>query len=208
LIEQCELSTNVWIPCTALSVYRILNSYHEFQDDDGSLGDNSQSSNHENLLLEGRRGRWSGVTISIINRSEIFGRPLAALLALDGAVVYSIDDKSILVFTQNGRMRRCGPDVTVETCLRHSSVVVTGVPNEDFRLPCAALARLDDGRSKCVSVVNISEFPNVSMAELQQAGIPKPVKFFPHVGKVTVAALEENFIRLHRRSERITNNDR
>ena len=59
-------------PCTALSVKQILDRYH--------------------LLSPARPGAetridampWSGQTVSIVNRSEILGRPLAAILASSG----------------------------------------------------------------------------------------------------------------------------
>lgn len=52
---------------------------------------------------------WGGVypvlgkTIAVINRSEVVGRPLAALMANDGAEVYSIDVNDIL-FMHRGRI--------------------------------------------------------------------------------------------------------
>ena len=51
---------------------------------------------YNRLLDEGNR--LHGKTITIINRSETVGRPLAALLANDGAVVYSVDVHDLLLF--------------------------------------------------------------------------------------------------------------
>ena len=59
------------VPCTSLSVVKILDALEESLD---------------------------GLTISIINRSEIMGRPLGAILSRRGANVYSIDMDSILQF--------------------------------------------------------------------------------------------------------------
>lgn len=42
--------------------------------------------------------RLHGRVITIINRSEIVGRPLAALLANDGGKVYSVDINNIQEF--------------------------------------------------------------------------------------------------------------
>src|SRR6185312_13921742 len=42
--------------------------------------------------------RLHGRHITVINRSEVVGRPLAALLANDGAKVYSVDENGILEF--------------------------------------------------------------------------------------------------------------
>ncbi len=57
-----------------------------------------------------------GKTVTIINRSEIVGRPLAAMLANDGADVYSIDIDSIYLF-RGGRLHKCEGE-TPESCVR------------------------------------------------------------------------------------------
>jgi methylenetetrahydrofolate dehydrogenase (NAD+) len=158
----------VYVPCTAQAVNQILESYHPFD----HSGEN----------------RWSGVTVTVVNRSEIFGRPLAAVLALKGATVYSVDDNSILMFMSDGQMRRC-TDLTLDDCLVQSSIVVTGVPSPDFVLPCEAITD--------ATVVDVSEYSNVCVDNL----LERPnVKLIPSVGKVTVAALEQNLVRLHKRA--------
>ena len=60
--------------------------------------------------------------MTIINRSEIVGRPLAAMLANDGATIYSIDVESIFVF-QRGALRKT--EATPEEAVGQSDVVVT-----------------------------------------------------------------------------------
>lgn len=60
--------------------------------------------------------------MTIINRSEIVGRPLAAMLANDGATIYSIDVDSIFMF-QRGALRKT--DATPEEAVGQSDVVVT-----------------------------------------------------------------------------------
>lgn len=64
----------------------------------------------------------SGKTVTIINRSEIVGRPLAAMLANDGATIYSVDVDSIFVF-QRGALRKT--EATPEEAVGQSDVVVT-----------------------------------------------------------------------------------
>jgi methylenetetrahydrofolate dehydrogenase (NAD+) len=158
-----------YVPCTALSVMKILEEYHPYQQRE-----------------EGKR--WSGCTITVVNRSEILGRPLAGLLALEGASVYSVDEGSILLFKQGGRMRRCA-GLTLEDCLQRSSIVVTGVPSPRFLLPSQAIA-------PGTTVVNVAECSNVC----EQTLLERPnVQLIPQVGKVTVAALEQNLVRLHQR---------
>ncbi len=86
------------LPCTALSVVKILEACPGCYQYDKPTG----------RKLEGR-------TVTVINRSEIVGRPLAAMLANDGADVYSIDINSIYVF-RGGRLHPC--DETPESCVR------------------------------------------------------------------------------------------
>ena len=157
---------NVLYPCTALSVFRILEAYHQTPNS------------------------WKGTVVTIVNRSEIFGRPLAALLANAGATVYSVDIDSILKFRDGGRMRRYSDStMTLEQCLCISSVVISGVPSPDFRIPCEWI-------SPSTTFVNVSEYPNVCEDSLLD--VPS-VQYIPHVGKVTIAVLEQNLIELHRR---------
>jgi methylenetetrahydrofolate dehydrogenase (NAD+) len=87
------------LPCTALSVVKILESIPTCYDKTRPIGRH----------MEGR-------AVTIINRSEIVGRPLAAMLANDGADVYSIDIDSIYLF-RGGRLHRCEGE-TPESCVR------------------------------------------------------------------------------------------
>ena len=66
------------LPCTALSVVKILEQCPGCYDAVKPVG----------KKLEGK-------IVTVINRSEIVGRPLAAMLANDGADVYSVDINSI-----------------------------------------------------------------------------------------------------------------
>jgi methylenetetrahydrofolate dehydrogenase (NAD+) len=177
-------------PCTALSVLHIIEKCHMLNSTNGAASLSSSSA-----------FPWTDQTISIVNRSEILGRPLAAMLAQKGATVYSIDAQSILRFLPNGRTHRVGSTVTpsmtttdhpttpLQSCLQRSTVVVAGVPDPNFRLPVPSLA---DG----ATLVNVSEFPNVCESTLLS---DRPdVRYIPHVGKVTVAMLETNLMNLKR----------
>ena len=168
--KQCH----TYIPCTAQAVSRILDRHCMSKTlEDSCLSDET---------------RWTGCTVTIVNRSEIMGRPLAALLALKGAVVYSVDESSILEFSTGRRLRRRN-DMSLEKCLERSEIIVSGVPNESFKLPSHAIR---DGSF----IVNVSEHLNIEEDSLFPT---KPnVQLVPHVGKVTVASLEENLVRLHR----------
>ena len=88
------------LPCTALSVVKIIESCPGCYDFTKPVG----------RKLEGK-------TVTVINRSEIVGRPLAAMLANDGADVYSVDINSIYMF-RDGRLHACDDSVTPESCVR------------------------------------------------------------------------------------------
>ena len=90
------------LPCTALSVVKIIEACPGTYDMTKPVG----------RKLEGK-------TVTVINRSEIVGRPLAAMLANDGAIVYSVDINSIYMF-KDGRLHPC-PDETPESCVRKVS---------------------------------------------------------------------------------------
>lgn len=155
-------------PCTALSVVQIIEKHH--------------------ILKGSATSSWQDQTIAIVNRSEIMGRPLAAMLAQKGATVYSIDIDSILQFRPNGRLHLCSRTATsLESCLQESQVVVTGVPSTGFRLPIPSIA-------ESTTLINVSEFPNV--CELTLVTERPDVQYIPQVGKVTVAVLENNLMNL------------
>lgn len=164
-----------YVPCTALAVSKIMKEYYR------PLGHSNRNSAR----------KWLGHTVTVVNRSEILGRPLAGLLSLQGATVYSVDVESILVFEEDGRLRRCN-DMELADCVRQSSVIVSGVPTSDFSLP------MDEIQSGTM-VIDVSEGScNVEEEVLLQ----KPnVQLVSNVGKVTVAALEQNLIRLHQQNK-------
>jgi len=155
------------LPCTALSVVKILESCSTCYDKSKPIGRHME-----------------GKTVSIINRSEIVGRPLAAMLANDGADVYSIDIDSIYLF-RGGRLHKCEGE-TPESCVRKSNIVVTGVPTKNYRLPSEWI-------QPNTTVVNVASFKNVDAEEILQI---EGVQYIPMVGKVTVAMLERNLMRL------------
>lgn len=167
------------LPCTSLSVVKILEQcpgvYH---DKEYLSGENTSSVRIQGRPLEGK-------TVTVINRSEVVGRPLAAMLANDGADVYSIDINNIYLF-RDGRLNKVEEDETPESCVRKSSVVITGVPTKSYRLNTEWI-------QPGSTVVNVSSFKNIDEEELLK--VPD-VTYVPMVGKVTVAMLERNLMRL------------
>jgi methylenetetrahydrofolate dehydrogenase (NAD+) len=171
-------------PCTALAVFRIIESFQL-----NSIRD-VKSDFQGDRLFEGR-------TMTIINRSEVLGMPLAILLSKQGAKVYSIDKDSILTFLPGGGVgeRREHSTTTMEQCVLKSSVVVTGVPSRTFRVPTACIR----DNATLINVATDSNFEEEEVAELSG------VTYVPHVGRVTVAALEFNLCLLHQNYHRDKN---
>ena len=122
--------------------------------------------------------------MTIINRSEVLGLPLATMLSNQAATVYSVDKNSILQFQSDGKIRREHATVTLEQCVRNSSVIVSGVPSDDFTIPTDWIS--DD--AIVINVANVSNFDEATLL----------IAYVPHVGRVTVAALGSNLICLHR----------
>ena len=84
--------------------------------------------------------RFFGRTITVINRSEVVGRPLAALLANDGAKVFSVDLDGVQIFTRGSGIKKQHHEVqilsgqTLEGCLSLSDVVISGIPGKDYKI--------------------------------------------------------------------------
>jgi len=158
------------LPCTPLAVIKILEYVQVY-----------------NTFLE-YTNRLYGKVISVINRSEIAGRPLAALLANDGAIVYSIDVNGVQKFTRGSgnRLRRHQVESTglnMDDVLPISDVVISGVP---------ATFKVDPSLVKFGSVViNFSSQHNFDAAIKERASI-----YVPATGKVTIAILLRNLLRL------------
>ena len=161
-------------PCTALAVYNILKSFH--------------LSNQSPLTVDtdGRK-LFDNITITIINRSEVLGLPLAIMLSNQGATVYSINIDSIWQFLPSGKVRREHSTTTVEQCVKRSSVIVSGVPSNTFKVP-------NQWIPKNATVINVAAETNFDEEICDETGIT----YVPHVGRVTVAALEYNLMSLHK----------
>lgn len=80
----------------------------------------------------------------MVNRSEVVGRPLAALLANDGACVYSVDITGVQKFTREG-LKKTRHEVvdlegwTVKDVAPLCDVVITGVPGEKYKFDTSLL---------------------------------------------------------------------
>lgn len=77
-------------------------------------------------------------------------------------------------------------DVDLEQAVKRSEVVVLGVPSKDFELNA-------DFMKPGAVVINVSHYKNVDEEKLKARN---DVKYVPLIGKVTVAMLERNLLRL------------
>ena len=137
-----------------------------------------------NPLLEAG-SRLYGRTITIVNRSEIVGRPLAALCANDGATVYSVDVTGVRKYTRDRLKLSCHRyeevDMTMRQAAKRSDVVICGVPSPQFKFPSEALK---DG----AIAINFSSYKNFDKESVKDhASI-----YVPSIGKVTIAMLLRN----------------
>ncbi|KAJ2125788.1 Methylenetetrahydrofolate dehydrogenase [NAD(+)] [Coemansia sp. RSA 720] len=159
------------LPCTPLAVVKVLDHIGVY---DHSLpyGDHLR-----------------GKTIAVVNRSEVVGRPLAALLANDGAKVYSIDINDIQIFERDQAASINShviskTDFKTEDVIPLCDVVITGVPAAGYKMPTKLL-------KPGVVAVNFASVRNFEPEVKEVASI-----YVPSVGKVTVSMLQRNLLRL------------
>jgi 5,10-methylene-tetrahydrofolate dehydrogenase/methenyl tetrahydrofolate cyclohydrolase len=154
------------LPCTPLGIVKALEALKVYDES------------------KGPRKQAEGLTITVFNRSEVVGRPLAAMLAHDGARVLSFDIEGCVLYEG---WRSTTTDLDRATALAQSDVVITGVPSRDF--PPVRAAELKPG----VTCINFSHLNNLAddVAERSKHVLLR-------VGPITVAMLARNTLRLYR----------
>ncbi|KAF8528779.1 NAD-P-binding protein [Hysterangium stoloniferum] len=164
------------IPCTPLAIVKSL----------------EHCGVYNSLLKYGDRAY--GRTVTVINRSEVVGRPLAALLANDGARVFSVDIDSIQEYNKRPvsvkadlKAARYNPrhvvhpsTLTLPECLAQSDVVISAVPSAQYKVKTEHL------KVGCICL-NISAEKNFEKDIREKASI-----YLPSVGKVTILMLLRN----------------
>ncbi|QDS68335.1 hypothetical protein FKW77_010701 [Venturia effusa] len=161
------------LPCTPLAIIKILEHLQIY-----------------NTILP-EQNRLHGRTITVINRSEVVGRPLAALLANDGARVYSVDINDVQEFSRGVGLRKRRHEAvekvgwTLKNCLPISDIVISGVPGDAFKVP---LDLLRDG-AVCI---NFSSEKNFAAPEVKE----KASIYIPSIGKMTIVVLLRNLLRI------------
>lgn len=160
------------LPCTPLAVVKILEYIGAYN----------------NVLNYGNR--LYGKTVTVVNRSEIVGRPLASLLANDGATVHSVDINDIQTYHRGDGLRyqqhvtqECTK--TLEECAKESDIIITGVPTKTYKFPTEYIKR-------GAIVINFSSEANFVDEEVEKVASI----FVPSIGKVTIAMLLRNLLRL------------
>lgn len=158
------------LPCTPLAIVKLIEAAGAFAP--------------SGRPLEGR-------TAAVFNRSEVVGRPLASMLAHDGARVYSFDiDGPLLVSppsTPEESHRVSETDIDRTRALAEADIIVTGVPSPSFDL-----IRGEEIRAGSVCV-NFSTYRNFASDIEGKAGA-----FVPRVGPMTVTMALRNALRLYK----------
>jgi methylenetetrahydrofolate dehydrogenase (NADP+)/methenyltetrahydrofolate cyclohydrolase len=154
------------LPCTPLGIVKALEQIGVY---DVAKGPHHQA---EHLVA------------TVFNRSEVVGRPLAALLAHDGARVYSFDINDVVRYERDEVERI---EITRAEALAQSDVVITGVPHRDF--PLVHAAEIKPG----ATCVNFSYVKNMADDVVEKAG-----HTLLRVGPITIAMLLRNTVRLYR----------
>ena len=150
------------IPCTPLAIIKILAEIKSYGNENRPLNDK---------------------IVTIFNRSEVIGRPLAVLMSNDGASVFSFDEHGPLLF-KNGIPEET--EYKRADALKLSDIVITGVPNKDFKKVSTEELKRD------VICINFSTNQNF---DTNVEGFA--LDFIPRVGPMTVTMCMRNAIRLY-----------
>ncbi|KZS97863.1 NAD-P-binding protein [Sistotremastrum niveocremeum HHB9708] len=172
--EASEGTVKSILPCTPLAIVKCLEHMGVYN----------------KILPYGNRAY--GKTVTVINRSEVVGRPLAALLSNDGSRVFSADIDSIQEYNKRsssttGNSRGFHPhhvvhpcSLSLQECLAISDVVVSAVPSPNYKVKTEWLK---DG---CICI-NVSSDKNFEKDVREKASI-----YLPTIGKVTILMLLRN----------------
>lgn len=150
------------LPCTSLGILKIL-AYVDYLDE--------------------RAGQtFAGKKITIFNRSDVVGRPLAYMLKNDGATVYSFSIEGGVVMLKGGKE----VPISREEALRKSDTIITGVPSRAFEKIRGEEIKED------TTCLNFSFVQNFEESAKEKAGV-----YVPRVGPMTIAMCIRNALRLY-----------
>lgn len=151
------------LPCTPLAVLKILTEIGAYS-------------------LDVKRP-IQGKTVTIFNRSEVIGRPLAVMMSNDGADVYSFDINGVLKFVDAEPHET---SISRNDALKQSDIVITGVPGYSFDKIQGSEIRQG---AICLNFSSTSNFAD-DINTCTDMYIPK-------IGPMTVAMCMRNLIRLY-----------
>jgi methylenetetrahydrofolate dehydrogenase (NADP+)/methenyltetrahydrofolate cyclohydrolase len=154
------------LPCTPLAIVKLLTHLGVY----------------EESIAAGVRP-LTGKTVSIFNRSEVIGRPLAVMMSNEGATVYSFDEFGPLCF-ENAQPNETR--ITRQRALTDSDIVITGVPSAAF--PSITPEEV----SSAAVCLNFSSFDNFAPEIDDHVGT-----YIARIGPMTVAMCLRNAIRLY-----------
>ena len=156
------------LPCTPLAILKLLQ--------------------HAGMRGTSGDAPLQGVTACVFNRSDLVGRPLAAMLANDGARVHSLDIDGAVTFEPAiGRHTHDVRDSGIDRAgaLAEADVIISAVPSKSFEL-----VRGDEIRAGAICV-DVAEHTNFDESVLERASV-----FVPRVGPLTIAMATRNLVRL------------
>lgn len=148
------------LPCTPLAVIKLLQSTGEFP----------------------VHAPMQGKTVTIFNRSEVVGRPLASMMAHDGAQVYSFDIDGPISIKGN---KVSETKISRREALAQSDLIITGVPSSNFEL-----IQPEEISDQAIGL-NFSTKKNFSKEAKDKVRL-----FIPRVGPMTVTMALRNTVRL------------
>lgn len=128
-----------------------------------------------------------GITATIVNRSNIVGKPTSLLLANDGAEVYSADKNSIFLMRKEEVGKIYTTEKTIEEACQISNIVILGVSNNNYKLNTKNI-------KKNTVVINVSTYKNINENELLDI---EGVKYIDSIGKITIIMLLYNLLSLY-----------
>lgn len=161
--DDAEKKKKAILPCTPLAIIKLLErtgAYYEF-----------------GLPFLDK-------TITVFNRSEVVGKPLAYMLSNDGAKVYSFDIDGCIEIYHHSTSESCIPRAEA---LKQSDIVITGVPSKNFEKVRAS--ELKHG-AICLNFSTIQNFEDDAKEAAET--------FVPRVGTLTVAMCLRNALTLYK----------
>jgi len=155
-------------PCTALAIIKCLEYLGQYN----------------NVHLP--HNKLANKIVTVINRSNIVGKPISILLSNDGADVYSVDKNSIFLMRREAIGKIYDTEKTAEEACSVSDIIILGVPDANYKLDTRYI-------KENTIVINVSSYKNINETELMKIN---GIKYISSIGKITIAMLQYNLLSL------------